>query len=154
MMNMMKRAGVATVAFGLESASKRVLSKLDKRVSVEKVAEAIKLSQDAGIEVELFTMFGLPYETYDDALETLRFVRENNVKIMGNTNSQQMQIYFGSQMEAYYGKYHITPLNDERPAYISIGSQYETDMMTHRKIRKVQEAWRAHSLDGGKRVVS
>jgi radical SAM superfamily enzyme YgiQ (UPF0313 family) len=154
MMDMMKRAGVATVAFGLESASKGVLSRLDKRVSIEKVAEAIRLSQDAGIEVELFTMFGLPYETFDDAMETLRFVQKNDVKIMGNSNSQQMQIYFGSHMAEHYRQYHITPLNEKRPAYLSIGSQYETHTMTHQEIRDVQEAWRAHSLDGGKRVVS
>jgi len=154
MMRMMRQAGVSTVAFGLESASKRVLSKLDKKVSVEKVADAIKLAQNEGIEVELFTMFGLPFETFDDALETLDFVKKNNVKIMGNTNSQQMQIYFGTHMAEHYQQYHIKPINENRPAYISVGSQYETDQMTHHEIRKVQEIWRVHSLDGGKRVVS
>jgi radical SAM superfamily enzyme YgiQ (UPF0313 family) len=154
MMDMMSRAGVTTVAFGLESASQKVLSQLDKKVSVEKVAEAIKLAQNAGIEVELFTMFGLPHEALEDAVETLDFVKRSNVKIMGNTNSQQMQIYFGSHMEAHYRQYDIKPLNENRPAYISVGSQYETDKMTHHEIRKVQEIWRANSLDGGKRVVS
>ena len=154
MLYMMRRAGVTTVAFGLESASKRVLSKLDKKVSVEKVAQAIRLTQKAGIEVELFTMFGLPYETVEDALETLAFLKANKVKIMGNSNAQQMQIYFGTHMEKNYREYHIQPLNQDRPSYISIGSQYETDAMSQHDIRKIQETWRAHSLDGGKRVVS
>jgi len=154
LMKKMKRAGVTTIAFGLESASERVLAKLGKHISSEKVAEAIRLAQSQDIEVELFTMFGLPYETFEDAVETLEFVKKNKVKIMGNTNSQQMQIYFGAPMARHYKEYNIRPLNDKRPAYISIGSQYETEYMSHQEIRKMHDLWRANSLDGGKRVVS
>jgi anaerobic magnesium-protoporphyrin IX monomethyl ester cyclase len=154
LMKKMKRAGVSTIAFGLESASERVMARLDKHISIEKVAEAIRLAQSEGIEVELFTMFGLPYETFEDAVKTLEFVKKNNVKIMGNTNSQQMQIYFGTLMARHYKEHDIRPLNNSRPAYLSIGSQYETDHMSHDEIHKVQDLWRANSLDGGKRVVS
>lgn len=154
LMKMMKKAGVSTIAYGLESASERVMAKLDKQVSIQKVAEAIGLAQNENIEVELFTMFGLPFETFEDAVETLEFVKNNRVKIMGNTNSQQMQIYFGTPMAAHAGDYHIRPLNNHRPAYLSIGCQYETDHMSYREIQKAQDLWRAHSLDGGKRVVS
>ena len=154
LMKKMKQAGVTTIAFGLESASKRVLSRLGKHISAEKVAEAIRLAQSQDIEVELFTIFGLPYERFEDAVETLEFVKKNKVKIMGNTNSQQMQIYFGAPMARDYKEYNIRPLNNNRPAYISIGSQYETKHMSHQEIHKMQDLWRANSLDGGKRVVS
>ena len=154
MMKKMKRAGVRTIAFGLESASERVMPEIDKHLSIEKVVEAIRLAQSQDIEVELFTMFGLPNETFEDAMKTLAFVKENNVKIMGNTNSQQMQIYFGTPMARHYKDYHIRPLNTERPAYISIGCQYETDHMSTDKMAKVQNMWRSHSLDRGRRIVS
>jgi len=154
LMKKMKSAGVATIAFGLESASERVMARINKHISIQKVAEAIRLAQNEDIEVELFTMFGLPYETYEDAVKTLEFVEENNVKIMGNTNSQQMQIYFGTHMERHYEDYNIRPLNKNRPVYLSIGCQYETDQMNHDEIQRVQGLWRAHSLDGGKRIVS
>lgn len=154
LMRQMRRAGVSTIAFGLESASEQVLSRLDKNVSIQTVADAIRLAQDENIEVELFTMFGLPYETFEDAVKTLEFVKENNVKIMGNTNSQQMQIYFGTPMARHYADYNIRPLNNDRPAYLSVGCQYETDHMTYDEIQKVQELWKANSLDGGKRIVS
>ncbi|OEU56326.1 MAG: hypothetical protein BA868_08640, partial [Desulfobacterales bacterium C00003106] len=74
-MKMMKRVGVSTIAFGLESGSERVLAKLGKHISVERVAEAIKLAQNEKIEVELFTLFGLPHETYEDAVKTLEFMK-------------------------------------------------------------------------------
>ena len=153
-MKKMKRAGVSNIAFGLESASERVLEKLGKNISIHNLVHAISLAQAEGIEVELFTIFGLPYETFEDALKTLEFVEKNNVKIMGNTNSQQMQIYFGTHMARHYEKYNIRPLNSERPAYVSIGSQYETDHMKYEEIKKIQELWRAHSLDRGRRIVS
>ena len=154
LMKKMKRAGVSTIAFGLESASERVLARLGKHISIHNVADAISLAQSEDIGVELFTIFGLPYETFGDALKTLEFVKKNNVKIMGNTNSQQMQIYFGTDMARDYEKYTIRPLNTNRPAYLSIGCQYETDHMAYSDIHKVQALWRAHSLDRGRRIVS
>ncbi len=154
LMKMMKKVGVSTIAFGLESASEQVIPRLDKQVSIDKVAKAIRLAQSQEIEVELFTMFGLPFETFEDAVITLEFVKKNNVKIMGNTNSQQMQIYFGTPMARHYEDYNIRPLNTKRPAYLSIGCQYETDHMNIDEINKVQDLWRAHSLDRGRRIVS
>ena len=150
----MKKAGVSTIAFGLESASERVLSKLGKHITSEKVAEAIKLAQSHGIEVELFTIYGLPYETFEDAVKTLEFVKKNNVKIMGNTNSQQLQIYFGTHMAQHYEDYNIRPLNNDRPAYLSIGSQYKTDHMGRSELSKIRQMWQDSSIDGGKRIVS
>ena len=154
LMKKMKKAGVCTIAFGLESASEPVLKRLGKHIPIEKVAEAIRLAQSREIEVELFTIFGLPFETFDDAVKTLEFVKENKVKIMGNTNSQQMQIYFGTDMARHYKDYNIRPLNTNRPAYLSIGSQYETEYMRSNEIREIQKLWKANSLDGGKRIVS
>ncbi len=150
----MKRAGVTTIAYGLESASERVMPTIDKHISIEKVAEAIRLAQSQGIEVELFTMFGLPHETFEDAVKTLEFVTKNNVKIMGNSNSQQMQIYFGSPVCQHYEDYNIRPLNTKRPSYLSIGCQYETDSMSYHQISQIQALWRARSLDRGRRIVS
>jgi len=154
LMKKMKQAGVSTIAFGLESASEQVMPRLDKQVSIDKVAEAIRLAQSQDIEVELFTMFGLPYETFEDAMITLEFVKKNNVKIMGNTNSQQMQIYFGTHMAGHHEDYNIWPLNTKRPPYLSIGCQYETDHMSMDEINRIQDLWRAHSLDRGRRIVS
>lgn len=153
-MKMMKRAGVSTIAFGLESASERVLAKLGKHISTEKVAEAIKLAQNEKIEVELFTVFGLPYETFEDAMMTLEFLKANKVKIMGNTNSQQMQVYFGTHIARHYEEYKIKPLSNKQPAYLAIGNNYETDCMKYSEIIKIQNLWRANSIDSGRRIVS
>lgn len=151
---LMRRSGVHTAALGLESASENVFPYLDKKLAPENVRTAVELLQTGGIEVELFSQFALPRERLTDALETLNFVKRCGVKIKGNTNAQQMQLYFGSQMCADPARYGIKPLRECFPLYLSIGTAFETEWMTREEIEKVKAVWRAESLDGGKRVVS
>ena len=40
------------------------------------------------------------------------------------------------------------------PPYLSMGTEFETRWMSKREINEIKEAWRAESLDGGKRLVS
>lgn len=154
LIKLMRRAGVHTAALGLESASENVFPYLDKNLNPEKVRTAVEMLLAAGIEVELFSQFALPRERLRDAMETLNFVKRCGVKIKGNTNAQQMQLYFGSRICAEPLRYGIRPLRECLPLYLSIGTAFETEWMSREEIEKVKAAWRAESLDGGKRVVS
>jgi radical SAM superfamily enzyme YgiQ (UPF0313 family) len=154
MIKKMKRAGVHTIAYGLESASEKVLKIIKKRVSLEQLKTAISLAQKYEIEVEVFSLFGLPGETFTDALQTLEFVKSQGIKIQGNSNAQQMQLYFGTPLTQNYAQYGIKPFPEKRPAYISIGDRYETETMSREEIEKIKALWRKHSLDKGRRIVS
>jgi len=150
----MKRAGVHTVAYGLESASEAVLRTIRKPLDLEAVGAAVRSTQEAGIQVELFAQYGLPGERYHDALETFRFVQENAVPVRGNTNPQQMQVYFGTDIQRDPGGYGIVPFGEPFPRYLSIGSRYETRWMRSEEIQAVGRLWKRASLDGGKHIVS
>ena len=150
----MKAAGVYLIAYGLESASERVLEYLDKKISLDDMRNAVNLTQKYGIDVELFTQYGLPNETFDDAMKTLQFLKDNQVKIRGNSNSQQMQLYFGTDVSDSYRKYGIKPLEKDKPPYMSIGKQYETEYLSYDDFKKINAIWEEESLDGGKRKVS
>jgi len=154
LLGLMKRAGVHTVAFGLESACRRVLERIRKPLDLAVMERAIRLTQEAGIEVELFSQYGLPGETFEDSKETLRFVQNNRVAVRGNTNAQQMQVYFGTDIQADLAAFGIRPLAESIPPYLSIGSRYETDWMSADQIQAVGRLWKAASLDGGKHIVS
>jgi hypothetical protein len=65
-----------------------------------------------------------------------------------------MQLYFGSEIWADHARYGVIPLRESFPPYLSIGAEFETRWMTRREIEEVKRAWRAESLDGGRRVVS
>jgi len=154
LIKLLLRAGVHTVALGLESASENVYPALDKDISPEAIGQAARTMLQHGMDVELFSQYALPGETYDDALRTLAFVKDCGVPIRGNSNAQQMQLYFGSGLCDDLARNGIRPLRDDLPPYLSIGAEFETDWMSADEIRQVKEAWRAESLDGGKRVVS
>jgi radical SAM superfamily enzyme YgiQ (UPF0313 family) len=154
MIRMMKRAGVYLVAMGLESASPNVYPALNKNLEPGEIREASRLALEAGLDVELFSQFALPNESLADAMATLEFVKDCGVKIQGNSNAQQMQLYFGSEICGDHARYGVVPLRETLPPYLSIGTEFETRWMSRSEIDEVKRAWRAESLDGGKRVVS
>lgn len=151
---LMKRAGVHSIAMGLESASPNVYPDLNKGIEPERIGEAARMAIAAGLEVELFSQFALPNETKQDALLTLQFVQDCGVKVQGNSNAQQMHLYFGTKLYSNPKKHGITPLRNDLPPFLAFGGEFETDWMSRLEIKDVKAAWRAASLDGGKRVVS
>jgi anaerobic magnesium-protoporphyrin IX monomethyl ester cyclase len=72
----MAASGCNGVAFGIESASNRVLQTLSKRQKVDQVARALELSRQVGIDPGGFLMLGLPGETEEDIQATIRFARD------------------------------------------------------------------------------
>jgi anaerobic magnesium-protoporphyrin IX monomethyl ester cyclase len=153
LLELMRAAGVKLVAYGLESASERVLEGLGKGLSLPRLREAVGLTLKCGMDVELFSQYGLPRERIEDAIRTLEFVR-GCVPIRGNTNAQQMRLYFGTTLLERLQESGIRPLDAERPPYMSPGSRYETRWMTVEEIHRVRDLWKAASQDGGKRMVS
>jgi radical SAM superfamily enzyme YgiQ (UPF0313 family) len=154
LIGLMKRSGVHSIAMGLESASPSVYAALNKGIDPEEIRRAARTALEWGLDVELFSQFALPCETKDDALRTLQFVLDCGVKVQGNSNAQQMHLYFGTELYANHRDNGIKPLRDDLPPYLAIGGAFETDWMTSAEIKQVEQAWRAQSLDGGKRVVS
>ncbi len=147
LLDLMKRAGARTLAFGLESANQPVLKNINKGLDLERLAKAIRMTQDAGIEVELFTMFGLPGETLEQAGKTLDFVKQNNVAVEGNSISQQLHIFFGTPINDDLNSNHITPLSITKPSYLSICRDFETDTMSAAQIRQMSLHWRLNRRD-------
>lgn len=137
----LSRAGADTVAFGLESGSPGILEKTNKRITLEGLRENIRIVQALGMEPELFSIFGLPGETVEDARRTLEFVRSLGIPIQSNSGSQQMQLYFGSVYERNPERYGFKPLDGYRPRYVSIGDDYETSAMTRDEMKKVRNMW-------------
>jgi radical SAM superfamily enzyme YgiQ (UPF0313 family) len=137
----LQQAGADTVAFGLESGSPGVLKNTNKGIVLKQLGENIKVAHSLGMEAELFSIFGLPGETVEDARETMRFLRSLEIPIQSNSGSQQMQLYFGSTYERNPQRFGIKPFPGFRPAYISVGDQYETEQMSRVEIRKVRNLW-------------
>jgi anaerobic magnesium-protoporphyrin IX monomethyl ester cyclase len=69
----MSDAGCRLIHYGVESGDQSVVDRLGKRLSLEQVEAAVRLTQEAGIEALAFFMFGLPGETWAQIDRTARF---------------------------------------------------------------------------------
>lgn len=146
-LDLLKRAGAHTIAFGLESADRQVLKRIKKGLDPSGLSDVVAQVQSAGIEVELFTLFGLPGETLARANATLDFVKSNGVTIDGNSISQQLHLFFGTPISDAPADHGIKPLSLTKPAYQSICRDYETDAMNEEQIRRMSLHWRLNRKD-------
>jgi anaerobic magnesium-protoporphyrin IX monomethyl ester cyclase len=144
LLGLMAQAGVKYIAYGLESVDPAVNRALNKRIDIRQFADVIRMTQAAGIEPEVFTLYGLPGQTRESALKTLRFLQDLRVKISYNSAGQQLFLFFGTDVLNHPRKYGIRLLKKRVPAYLSPGIDFETDCMTKRDIsfvaRKYKEA--------------
>lgn len=73
----LKRMGVTRVSLGMESGSKKILDYLKNGVVThDKIRQAVKLCRKHGMGAMGSFMIGSPYETEEDVLQTLSFIKE------------------------------------------------------------------------------
>jgi tetratricopeptide (TPR) repeat protein len=154
LLNLLKQAGAQTIAFGLESADPEVLARINKGLDPEKLARVISAVQAAGIEVELFTLFGLPGESMAQARKTLDFVKSRQVRITGNSISQQLHLFFGIPILDAPRDHGIRPLPLTKPLYQSICRDFATDAMSAEEIRQMSLLWRLNRQDFAENIAS
>lgn len=75
------RSGCKRIAFGYESASRRVLDRMCKGIDPDASMRLIHRCHDSGISVTLYVMIGFPTETRAEAEHTLATILQNRDKI-------------------------------------------------------------------------
>ncbi|MFA5992274.1 MAG: radical SAM protein [Candidatus Pacearchaeota archaeon] len=76
-MKALKKAGCWALQLGVESGSQRMLDFIQKNVTVQQNADAIKQCKKYGIFVDAAFMIGLPTEKKEDVDQTAEFIRKN-----------------------------------------------------------------------------
>ncbi len=69
---LMKRAGFRLLLFGLESANQNTLDRINKNLTVQQIIDSCKLARKSGLYPHITVMFGYPWETYEEAVKTLK----------------------------------------------------------------------------------
>ncbi len=83
MLKMMKDAGCTEVHYGIESGNQEVLNLQQKDITLEQVRQAIKWTNDAGIESRGYFIIGLPGDNKKTIKETIKFGRSLNLTSAG-----------------------------------------------------------------------
>ena len=72
----MKEAGCRTIFFGVESGSPRILSRINKKISLQQFVNAFKLCREEGIQIACSFILGIPGETLKDMNATFKFAKK------------------------------------------------------------------------------
>ena len=72
---LMKKAGFRLLKYGLESGCQKTIDKLDKGTRVDGVVDSCRDAKKAGLTVHLTMMVGYPWETKEDAMQTVKLSR-------------------------------------------------------------------------------
>lgn len=72
----MREAGIRWICFGVESGNQKILDKMGKKITLERIREAFRLSNEAGLFVAGNYMIGHLGETRETAMDTIRLACE------------------------------------------------------------------------------
>ncbi len=75
----MKQAGCYAVAYGIESASPKIIKTLQKDITLEQVETAVRTSREVGLQVVGYFMLGSPGETPQTIQQTIDFAKKLKV---------------------------------------------------------------------------
>ena len=78
MLEKMKQAGISWVAYGIESASRKVRRGVTKKFEEDEIARAVEMTRAAGIYILGNFIFGLPDDNLETMQETLEMAEEFN----------------------------------------------------------------------------
>jgi len=95
MLKKMKQAGINWLAFGCESASKKVREGVSKKFEQNTIKKAVEITQVAGIHIIGNFIFGLPDDDFETMQETLEMAKEFNFEYV---NFYTAMAYPGSQL--------------------------------------------------------
>ncbi len=147
---LMSKAGVRRIAFGLESIDPAVNRAIGKRIDPASFAEKVRRAQSLGMEVEVFTQCGLPFQSKESCLRTVGFLKGLGISLRGNSGGQQMNLFFGTEFTRRPASFGIRVERRKRPAYLSPGTEFSTRWMTRQDIASVLQRYRKTPAAGRK----
>ncbi len=77
LLNKMKRAGCILLGLGIESYEQNVLNMARKGITTDQIDKAVLMTREAGLNTMGHFMFGLPGDTKESALKSIRFACKN-----------------------------------------------------------------------------
>jgi len=69
----LKKLGLYSVSFGIESGTQRMLDFMDKKTDLDTIRRVVNETRKVGLDVRGYFLIGFPSETKDEILETIDF---------------------------------------------------------------------------------
>ncbi len=88
---LMKEAGCRFMLVGVESANQTTIDKIRKGQESHNVVKNMKAMNDAGLEVHLTSMFGYPWETHEENMNTVKEI--HHLLLKGYVKTAQASVF-------------------------------------------------------------
>jgi len=134
----MKEAGCSFICYGVESGNQKILDIVRKKITPEKVKEAVRLSKDAGIKSLASFIIGLPGETKETLKETADFA-----KGLGTYYGFHLLSPFpGSEVRQRAEEYGLRILTDDWLQYNANEAITETESVSAEELNEVDRNYK------------
>lgn len=128
----MKKSGCSGLAFGLESASQKVLDSMKKNHKIVNAERVLKSAYLAGMPSTVNVMVGFPSETFRDFMETIFFLFRSRKWISQVSNVTETQLALGTSLMLEAPKFDVTINKDG--TWTSPNTGTETDRKRRLKL--------------------
>ncbi|MGA2782087.1 MAG: radical SAM protein [Smithella sp.] len=127
---LMKKAGCKLLAMGIESVDTDVLKLIQKGETIDQIEAAVKAVNEAGIISKAFFLVGLPGDSVEKVLESVRFFKKNNIYIPRYSMivaypTTNLEKWLEGNANLYYDPYEYVTTHNE--CSDDIGVQFDTD---------------------------
>jgi radical SAM superfamily enzyme YgiQ (UPF0313 family) len=123
---LLKSGGCRHLAFGVESGSDEILSRMKKNQTVKQIKTGIKNVRDAGILTRIYLIVGFPGETWETVKETMDLVKE----IQPDEYVVYPLIpYLGSEILAKAEEYGLRNIDKDYSKYFQIKGAEESEFV-------------------------
>jgi radical SAM superfamily enzyme YgiQ (UPF0313 family) len=113
----MARAGCQAICYGVESGSQEVLDLVKKRSNLDKVKEAMRMTQDVGISALASFIIGLPGETEETLRRTVEFANELHQEFGSLYGFHILAPFPGTEVRDKAKEYGLEILTDDWTQY-------------------------------------
>ena len=129
-----KEAGCWAILFGGESGAQEKLNAVRKGSTLAQIRAAVRAAKAAGLRVSMPFMFGIPGETYADALKTIDFAIELDPDLV---NFHALTAFPGTDLYDNHAQYGT--LSHELGDYTYQGAAFVPYTMTREEIHALRQ---------------
>jgi radical SAM superfamily enzyme YgiQ (UPF0313 family) len=130
LLHKLKESGCTTLCFGIESGNQEILDRVKKKTNLKKCRIAAELCRNAGITPMASYILGLPGETEETVMKTLRFAGELNMDF----GIHILSPFPGTEIREKAEEYGITILTDDWDLYDANQSVCSTGGITPERV--------------------
>jgi radical SAM superfamily enzyme YgiQ (UPF0313 family) len=113
----MAKAGCQAICYGVESGNQEVLDLVKKNSNLQKVKEAMRMTQDVGISALASFIIGLPGETEETLRKTVEFANELHQEFGSLYGFHILAPFPGTEVREKAAEYGLEILNSDWTQY-------------------------------------